>query len=69
MSQMVPTTTLDDFLLPRLNLRRDDAFDAHIKVHPACINLMCAVARQQMRCVSLDLIYGISVNTYDGLVV
>ena len=36
MSKMVPTTTLDDWLLPRLKLRRDDAFDAHMKVHPVC---------------------------------
>ena len=36
-SKMVPTTTLDDWLLPRLKLRRDDAFDAHIKVHPAFV--------------------------------
>ena len=28
----MPTTTLDDYLLPRLKLRRDDAFGAHIKV-------------------------------------
>lgn len=48
MSKMVPTTTLDDYLLPRLNLRRDDAFDAHIKVRSACTFLcMCAAARYQ----------------------
>jgi hypothetical protein len=34
---MVPTSTLDDYLLPRLKLRRDDAFGAHMKVH--CLNL------------------------------
>ena len=31
-SQMVPTTTLDDYLLPRMKLKRDDAFEAHMKV-------------------------------------
>ena len=31
-SRRVPTTTLDDYLLPRLKLRRDDAFGAHMKV-------------------------------------
>lgn len=31
---MVPTTTLDNYLQPRLKLRRDDAFDAHLKVPP-----------------------------------
>ena len=36
---MVETTTLDDYLLPRLKLRRDDAFDAHIKVSPTCVSL------------------------------
>jgi len=36
---MVETTTLDDYLLPRLKLRRDDAFDAHIKVSPTCVGL------------------------------
>ena len=44
MSKMVPTTTLDDYLLPRLNLRRDDAFDAHMKVRPACASLCTSEA-------------------------
>ena len=29
---MVPTTTLDDYLLPRMKLKRDDTFEAHMKV-------------------------------------
>ena len=31
---MVPTTTLDDYLLPRMKLKRDDTFEAHMKVLP-----------------------------------
>lgn len=44
-SRRVPTTTLDDYLLPRLKLRRDDAFGAHIKV-PYSESRQCSRAAQ-----------------------